>query len=327
MSPTRPGHGERYSLHGADSVFLKCGEDLAFWITLSLCSAIFLGLYDIAKKSAVRDNAVPPVLLLNVLTAALLWSLPILMSYVAAGRGFGVSIDSLSDISARQHILLFAKSVLVGASWTLALFALKHLPISIATPIRSTSPLWVLACAVLVLGERPSGSQWLGIAIVLLAFLSFSRVGLREGIRFHRDRWIAMMLGATLLGSASSIYDKFLLQTMQMSPAVVQAWFSIYLVPVMCPLAGYWYWFQRRANPFQWRWSIPMIAVLLLIADYLYFFAITEPGALISVISTLRRSSVIVAFLFGVLQLKEQNWRAKAPCIVAILIGVILIGW
>ena len=301
-------------------------KHLAFWITLSLSSALFLGLYDIAKKAAVHNNAVPPVLLLNVMTAALLWSGPVAASYVMGGESSG-TIQSLSQISAFQHALLFAKSALVGASWTLALFALKHLPISIATPIRSTSPLWILMCAVLWLGERPSVTQWIGIALVLSAFLFFSRVGLKEGIRFHRDRWIALMFGATLLGSASAIYDKYLLQTMQLSPAVVQAWFSIYLVPVMCPLAGYWYLYQRRTRPFQWRWSIPMIAVLLLIADYLYFFAITEEGALIAVISTLRRSSVIVAFLFGIVQLKEQNWRLKAPCIAAILIGVFFIGW
>ena len=296
---------------------------MAFWITLSLCSALFLGLYDIAKKAAVHNNAVPPVLLLNVITAALLWSGPVAASYVAGG-GSG---ESLSRVSAYHHLLLFAKSTLVGASWTCALFALKHLPISIATPIRSTSPLWVLACAVVWLGERPSVTQWIGIALVLSAFLFFSRVGRKEGIRFHRDRWIALMFAATLLGSASSIYDKYLLQTLRLSPAVVQAWFSIYLVPVMCPLAGYWYLYQRCSRPFRWRWSIPMIAVLLLIADYLYFFAITEEGALIAVISTLRRSSVIVPFLFGILRLKEQNWRLKAPCIIAILIGVFFISW
>ena len=43
------------------------------WILLSLCSAVFLGFYEIAKKVSLKENAVPPVLFFNVLTAAILW--------------------------------------------------------------------------------------------------------------------------------------------------------------------------------------------------------------------------------------------------------------
>jgi len=301
---------------------------LTLWIALSLFSAVFLGLYDIAKKSAVYQNAVPPVLLLNVLTAATLWSIPVLAAHVVPTHrlSWDAVLAPLAEVTWWHHGLLFCKSLLVGTSWTFAFFALKHLPISIATPIRATSPLWVLLCAVIWLGERPSLNQWIGISVVLIGFVTFSRVGKQEGIHFHRDRWITCMLVATLLGSASSIYDKYLLQTVGMSPAVVQAWFTIYLVPVMIPLALHWYITQRHSNPFRWRWAIPMIAILLLVADYAYFVAITQEGALISVISPLRRSSVMVPFVFGILRLKEKNWRAKAPCIVAILVGVGLIS-
>ena len=109
-------------------------------------------------------------------------------------------------------------------------------------------------------------------------------------------------------------------------PVSVQAWFSIYLVPVMLPLVIRWWRRDRQQTPFQWRWSIPMIAVLLLVADYAYFKAVAEPDALISVISPLRRTSVIIAFAFGILRLKEKNWRMKAPCIGAILLGAYLLS-
>ena len=133
------------------------------------------------------------------------------------------------------------------------------------------------------------------------------------------------MLVATLLGSLCALYDKYLLQVERLSPVAVQAWFSIYLVPVMLPLVIRWRR-DRHRTPFQWRWSIPMIAVLLLVADYAYFKAVADPEALISVISPLRRSSVLVAFAFGILQLKEKNGSTKAPCIGAILLGVYLLS-
>lgn len=291
------------------------------WILLSIISAFFLGVYDICKKSAVRDNAVPVVLLLNVMTAAGVW-LPILI-------GIAITSDA-SDVTPlsigwRTHGLLAMKSILVGASWTLAFFAMKQLPLSIATPIRATSPLWTIAIAVAAMGERPSIVQWIGIALVLSAFFAFSRVGRREGIHFHRSRPVAMMIAATLLGAVSSIYDKFLLQSVAIPPATVQAWFSIYLVPVMLPLAIRWYWFDRAAKPFAWRWSIPLIAIFLLAADFVYFTAVADPDALIAVISPIRRASVVVAFTFGILRLGELHWRAKSLCIAGILVGVVFL--
>lgn len=224
-------------------------------------------------------------------------------------------------------MLLFAKSALVGASWTLALFGMKHLPLSIATPIRSTSPLWTTLVAVILLGERPSSLQWLGMLVIMLAFLVFSQTGKLEGVNFSQNRWVGCMIAATLLGSLSALYDKYLLQTAAISPATVQAWFSIYLVPVMIPLAIRWYAKDRPSQPFQWRWSIPTIAIMLLIADFLYFTAVSDPDALISVVSPVRRTSVIIPFIFGIVVLSELNWKRKAISIALMLLGVVLVSY
>ncbi len=295
------------------------------WILLSLLSATILGFYDLAKKASVRDNAVPAVLLLNVFTAALIYSPVILISrlrpeWLSDTRFF------IPPITASNHGLLFLKSALVGSSWTLAFFALKHLPLSIATPIRATSPLWTAIVAVMAFGERPSTIQWIGIATIMVAFFAFSQVGSREGIRFSNNRWVIFMIAATLLGSISALYDKFLLRQMNFSPSTVQAWFSIYLVVVMLPLASYWFLRQRKQTPFFWRWTIPTIAISLLVADFLYFTAISHPAALISVISPVRRTSVIIPFVFGIIWLGEQNWRGKAMCIGLMLVGVVLVS-
>jgi len=303
------------------------------WISLALLSAIFLGLYDIAKKASLTDNAVPVVLLVNVVTAAAIWAVPLLLVWCPAiSRSLGISEQWLSkwqiliELSQREHLLLFLKSLLVGSSWIAAFYALKHLPISIATPIRSTSPIWTIFLAVMLMRERPTISQWVGVSITLISFLAFSRVGAKEGIKFHRDRWVLMIMIATALGAVSSLYDKYLLQTEAMSPESVQAWFSIYLVPVMLPLTIHWYLRDRQASPFQWRWTIPIIAIFLLIADYAYFYAITHQQSLISVISPIRRSSIVIPFLFGVTRLNEANWREKAVCIAGLMIGVILLS-
>lgn len=303
----------------------KC-PTVSLWFILTLVAALFLGLYDIAKKHSVHDNAVPPVLLANVSTAALIWSGPVMAGFVFSGS------DShwcarLWQLTGTEHALLVAKSALVGSSWMFAFFALKALPISIAAPIRATSPLWTIVLAVSLMGERPLANQWLGIVMILIAFFSFSLVGKREGIHFHRNRAIGLMVIATLISAFCGLYDKYLLQTIGLRPAIVQAWFSIYLVPVMLPLYLYWWRFDRKAKPFQWRWSIPLIAIFLLIADYTYFVAVAQPDALISLISPLRRTSIIVAYLFGVIVLKEANWRPKLISIVVLIAGMFLIAF
>jgi drug/metabolite transporter (DMT)-like permease len=294
------------------------------WVLLSLCSAICLGLYDLAKKHAVKDNAVMPVLFFGVVTSALIWGPFVIWSY-GSPETFPLPTFFVDPIDPAQHLLLLAKSGLVGASWIFGYFAVKHLPLSIAGPIRATSPIWTILLAVLFMSERPESWQWIGIALVLAAFYAFSFVGKLEGIHFHKDKWVGYMVAATLIGACSALYDKYLLQQASLRPATVQAWFSIYLVPVLLPFFVMWAKGTWPRSPFHWRWTIPLIGIALLIADFLYFTAITYEGALISVISPIRRAAVVVSFLGGIALYKEKNFRPKAVCVLILLAGIALL--
>ena len=300
------------------------------WIALTLIAGLFLGLYDIAKKQALTGNAVPPVLLFNVLTGALLWAGPVVWAASFPGIRLGPVADQivaeLRELGPRDHGLLFLKSLLVGSSWFFAFFALKHLPISVAAPIRATSPVWTFFLAVAWLGERPAVAQWAGVVLIMGSFVAISRVGRGEGVKILGSPWVGFMVLATMISTACALYDKYLLQNCHYTPAVVQAWFSIYLVPVMLIPAAVWSASGRARSRFQWRWSIPWIAVLLLAADFAYYSAVCQEGALISVISPLRRVSVLVPFWFGVTALGEAQWKVKLSCILALLAGVALIA-
>jgi len=296
------------------------------WVLLSVCSAVVLGLYDLLKKLAVRNNAVPPVLFFGVLTGAVTWVLLRLITPVLPIEWqSALQVDS---ISGREHLYLFGKGVLVSASWIFGYFALKHLPITIAGPIRSSAPLWTILLAVVALGESPSTAQWIGVGIILAAFYAFSLIGRAEGIVFHRNKWLACLIAATLLGAVSAIYDKFLLQSLGIRVATLQFWFSIYLPVVMLPFVLIWRYGLRDRGTFEWRWMIPAVGLGLLLADALYFSAIASDGALISVISPIRRTSVIIGFFGGVLILKEnRNLGWKSISLVLMLIGVLFLNW
>ena len=80
-------------------------------------------------------------------------------------------------------------------------------------------------------------------------------------------------------------------------------------------------------SEFEWRWSIPFIGLSLLVADFLYFTAVQQDGALISVISPLRRTAILVTFTGSIVIYKEKNIRRKAFCVAALLLGVILLNF
>lgn len=294
------------------------------WILLGLVSAFFLGLYDIVKKRSVKGNAVLPVLFISTVAAALLW-LPFIVLSQVSPDSFTSDAFFVHSLSLKEHLQLFLKSFIVAASWVFSYFALKHLPVSIAGTIRATSPLWVLGGAVLLFQERPNVTQWIGIAITLIAFLFFSLAGKLEGITFHKNKWVFYMIMATLIGSVSALYDKYLLTGSTLSPSTVQAWFSVYLVIVLLPLiVGWWKsWWPR--GQFHWRWSIPLIGIALLLADYAYFTALKDDSALIAVLSCIRRGNVLISFSISFMIFKEVNFKQKAPCLLGILIGIWII--
>jgi drug/metabolite transporter (DMT)-like permease len=292
------------------------------WIAASLCSALLLGCYDLCTKHAVHGNAVLPVLFFANLCSAGFWLG--LMALDAHGPAPLSELLRVAPLTPWQHGQIALKSLIVSLSWISAYFAVKHLPVSVAAPIRATGPIWTLGGALLLLGERPSWLEWAGIVITLASFFSLSLVGRREGIHFHRDKWIGWLALGTLLNAISGLYDKILLGHGGFDAATVQAWFSIYLTLLFLPLAVGWLrrWWPR--NEFHWRGSIVLMSVFLLVADFLYFNALRDPDALISIVASLRRGSTIVAFAGGLLLFREVNGWRKLPPVLGIVLGVVL---
>jgi bacterial/archaeal transporter family protein len=292
------------------------------WIIASLVSAAFLGCYDLCIKHSVRDNAVLPVLFFANLCSASVWLT--LMALRATHPALLPATLAVAPLTGLQHGQLLLKSVIVASSWVCSYFAVKHLPVSIASPIRATGPVWTLIGALLVLGERPSWLQMLGVVTTLASFVLLSFAGRREGIHFHRDKWIWWLCAGTLLGGISGLYDKFLLGRAGFAASTVQAWFSVYLALLFLPLAIGWKlrWWPR--HEFHWRWTVLGVSIALLCADFVYFSALRDPDALVSLVSSLRRGSILITFAGGIVLFKERNARQKLPAVFGVLLGIVL---
>ncbi len=285
-----------------------------------------MGMYDVFKKAALNSNAVLPVLFISTITAAVT-VLPIVIGSVLFPEVFQSINLHVPPISAQEHLLVFIKSVIVVSSWVFAFHAMKHLPITIISPIRATGPLWTLVGAILIFHEKLNAMQWLGVGVTLVFFYLLSTAGKREGISFTRNVWILCIIAATLLGAASGLFDKFILR--RIDRLAVQAWFSFYQVVVMLPAIALFRWrLPKTARPpFEWRWAIPLIAIFLLLADYAYFYALSIPDSMISIVAALRRGGVLVAFSVGAVLFREQNIKRKGIYLLGILLGILIISF
>ena len=159
--------------------------------------------------------------------------------------------------------------------------------------------------------------------LALLSLFLLSRAGKKEGIDFVRDRWILCVAAAALLGAVSGLYDRHILG--QIEPLAVQSWFCVYQVVMMGVIVAVLSLTNRLTTPFRWSWAIPMISIFLTAADMAYFVALSQPEAMVSVVSMVRRSSVVVSFACGALLFGERNLRSKAIDLAFILVGMIFL--
>ena len=112
-------------------------------------------------------------------------------------------------------------------------------------------------------------------------------------------------------------------------PLEVQAWYSLYQCMIMVTVISILR--SRRAkgsDEFQWRWTIPCIALFLTVADIAYFYSLSLDGSMVAIVSMIRRGSVIVSFVYGVIALHEKNIKPKLVdlSILLVSLGFLVVG-
>ena len=292
------------------------------WVLLAFLSAFLLGCYEVNKKMSLNGNAVIPVLFFNTLISSLLFLPFIVLSY--SSNILDDSLFYVPKVSYQVHIAVFIKAVIVLSSWIFGYFALKNLPLTISGPIKATQPVLTLVGAMLLFGERLNLYQWIGVAFAIASFYMLSSSGKKEGIRFTHNKWIYFTVVSVVLGALSGLYDKYLMRGLDVM--TVQVWFNVYQFLIMFfILLLLWYPMRKETTPFQWRWNIIFISVFLCVADWIYFYALTYPDSMISIVSMIRRSNVLVTFAAGALFFHEKNLKSKVVDLVLVFIGMVFL--
>ena len=306
------------------------------WLLLAVVSAALLGFYDVAKKQALRKNGTFAVLL--VATA---------LSTVFVSPFFRLG-------PVEDHLKLVLKAVLVTASWVSGMEGLKRLPLTTVSTIKGSRPVFVVIFSVLLFGERLDWMQWTGIVLVIVALYLLGFTSRSDGTVEVRKAGFLWMGLSVVTGVLSALYDKHIMQGME--PLFVQSWTNLFITIILtlCVLFKRLFFstntlrseatggvsrgcpprplgvqgdgsLQASSPGFTRDWTIVLVAVLITAADACYFFALKQPDALLSVISVIRRASVLVTFLCGALLFKEGNLRAKALNMLLLAAGVVLL--
>ena len=315
------------------------------WVLLAVLSAILLGLYDVAKKQALRKNGVLAVLLVATALSTL---------FVSPFLRFGPPED---------HLRLALKAVLVTLSWVSGMVGLKLLPLTTVSTIKGSRPVFVVLFSVLLFGERLDWMQWAGVLLVIGALFLLGRTSRDDASVQARRSGFVWMGVSVLSGVASALYDKHIMT--EMEPLFVQSWTNLYITILLliCFLVQGFLWqggFSRTSlcsslpakgwappvhvatgghgqaeatlpqkngpgSKIIWDWTLLLVAVLITGADALYFFSLKQPDALLSIISVIRRASVLVTFVCGALIFKEKGLKAKTLNMLLLAAGVVLL--
>ena len=291
------------------------------WLALAFLSAALLGLYDVSKKQALRDNAVIPVLFLNTFFSMLIFFPFITLSVVSDVLDGTMLYVPMCGWEVHKYIML--KAVIVLSSWIFGYFGIKNLPLTIVGPINATRPVLTLIGAMIIFGERLNGYQWVGVILAIVSLYLLSRSSKKEGVDFAHNRWIYCVAAAALIGVGCGLYDRYIM--FSLNAVFVQSWYTLYQFLLMSVIVAILWLPKRKTQPFHWSWAIPMISILLTAGDMAYLHSLTEASAMIAVVAMIRRSSVVVSFGCGALLFGEKNLKAKALDLLLIFIGMIFL--
>ncbi|HEV7407389.1 MAG TPA: EamA family transporter [Bradyrhizobium sp.] len=132
-------------------------ETISSWQLWALLSAIFAALTAIFAKVGVEN--INPDLATFIRTIVVLISFALLL--FATGR-----FVAPNAVSPKTWLFLVLSGLATGASWLCYFRALKLGPATLVAPIDKLSVVLVALFAFVFLGERPSATGWLGIALI-----------------------------------------------------------------------------------------------------------------------------------------------------------------
>ena len=135
------------------------------WIYWALASAVFAAMTAICAKLGLQG--IDSDFATFIRTLVIIMALAMFLTYAHKWQPIG-------SLSVKNWLFLILSGLATGASWLAYFKALQMGAASQVAPIDKLSVVLVALFAVVFLGERPSGQEWLGIGLVAAGVLTLA---------------------------------------------------------------------------------------------------------------------------------------------------------
>ena len=278
------------------------------YIFLALLSALFLGCYEVLKKVSLKKSSIHETLFFYCLCG-------FFVSLVFINKA--ISIDFI-DV-----LIILMKSGIIVLNWFLVLKCMQKLDVAIVVCFSLLNTTLVVFFSHFIFGEVITIMHFLSLffiatGIILLTLLE--RKETKEQVDNQYKYVIFLVLGS-MLGACSAMLDKYLINVRNVESGAVLVWFLFFNSIIY----GMIYLCKNKKIEFKKLKSnywLVLTGIGIALADVVYYSAISLAGAQISLISILRKCSVIVATILASLFLKEKHLFKKLGVLVIMIIGI-----
>lgn len=285
------------------------------WIIFTLISAVLFGSRQVVSKKVLFFEHANEYLTATCLVAFLftLFFLP-KMSFAYPLAIWG---------------LMYLKGLSLTVGWLLGSKALRHLEISYVTPLTNLTPVFLLVWGFFLLDETPSMLQYAGVALLIFGAYWLQAdhhlSSLVRPWRVLKNKYSVFMIFAIFFYSICAALDKVVLRTVDPYTFLSFSFFVLSAHYLIIQFFRYDGLKDIRHAFVNGRYLIFIIALLIIFSDIMYFMAAAIPGAMISLIIPIKRTSTLVAALVGGRLFHDHDlvWRIAACSVM--VIGVVLV--
>ncbi|MFH1063563.1 MAG: EamA family transporter [Candidatus Woesearchaeota archaeon] len=285
------------------------------WFVFALVAAVFFGSRQvISKKVLISEHATEFLSVTCSLTFL-----------------FSLFFLPMMDFSYPLKIwgLMYLKALFVTIGWLLGSKALRHLEISYVTPLTNLSPIFLIVWSVIFLGEMPSLLQYAGVAFLIFGAYwlqaNHHMKNMLHPLKIFKNKYAAFMLFAIFVYSWCSVLDKVILRTVDPYTFLSFTFLVLAIHYLLIQFVKYNGLKDIKHAFVKGKHLMFVIALLLLFSDIFYYTAVALPGAMVSLIIPLKRTSTLIATLVGGRLFHEHDMIYRFIACGIMIVGVVLI--
>jgi len=230
------------------------------------------------------------------------------------------------DLPIKTLGLMYLASIFGSIAFLFVAKAVRHMDVSIVSPLMTFSPAIVVVLAFFILGEKVTSLQLFGILLLIIGSYVLEAENHRTKKIFtktFKSNYFYYIFLALILYSFCSIFDKFILRTV--SPLtyipIVQFFIAINFIILICIFHNGFEGIKHGVKS-AGKW---IFLVAILVTSYRLAYAQAVSMTYVSLVIPIKRMSAFFATAVGGRIFHEKNLTQRILACVIMLIGASLV--